>query len=205
MKLYYANGTIAIAAAITLIEAGLDHDLVRLDFADAAQSAPDYLALNPKGRVPALELTDGTVLTETGAILEYIAALAPKAELLPDTAEGSAHMRAVMYYIASTMHVAHAHRMRGHRWADLPASHADMTAKVPQTMRACAEYVENDCLRGDYVCGDRITIADAYLFVACNWLKGDGVDTSDLPRLSSFLDRMAQRDSVKTLRAQGMI
>lgn len=205
MNLFYANGTISIAPAIALIEAGLDHDLSRLDFSDAAQTKPEYLAINPKGRVPALVLADGTVLTETGALLDYIAAIAPEAGLVPDTAENAAHMRAVMYYLASTMHVAHAHKMRGTRWADRAESHADMTAKVPQTMAACAAYVEAECLRGDYVCGDAFTIADPYLFVVCNWLAGDGVTVSNYPKIKAFMDRMEARDSVKSVRAKGML
>lgn len=205
MNLFYANGTISIAPAIALIEAGLDHDLTRLDFADAAQTKPEYLAINPKGRVPALVLADGTVLTETGALLDYIAALAPEAGLVPDAAADSAHMRAVMYYLASTMHVAHAHKMRGTRWADKAESHADMAAKVPQTMAACAAYVEAECIRGDYVCGDALTVADPYLFVVCNWLAGDGVSVSNYPKITAFMERMEARDSVKAVRAKGML
>jgi glutathione S-transferase len=205
MNLFYANGTISIAPAIALIEAGLDHDLSRLDFADAAQTKPEYLAINPKGRVPALVLADGTVLTETGALLDYIAALAPEAGLVPDAAADAAHMRAVMYYLASTMHVAHAHKMRGTRWADKAESHADMTAKVPQTMAACAAYVEAECIRGDYVCGDAFTVADPYLFVVCNWLAGDGVSVSNYPKITAFMERMEARDSVKAVRAKGML
>lgn len=205
MNLFYANGTISIAPAIALIEAGLDHDLSRLDFAEAAQTKPEYLAINPKGRVPALVLADGTVLTETGALLDYIAALVPDAGLVPDAAADAAHMRAVMYYLASTMHVAHAHKMRGTRWADNAESHADMTAKVPQTMAACAAYVEAECIRGDYVCGDAFTVADAYLFVVCNWLAGDGVSVADYPKITAFMARMEARDSVKAVRAKGML
>lgn len=205
MNLFYANGTISIAPAIALIEAGLDHDLTRLDFADAAQTKPEYLAINPKGRVPALVLADGTVLTETGALLDYIAALAPEAGLVPDAAADAAHMRAVMYYLASTMHVAHAHKMRGTRWADKAESHADMAAKVPQTMAACAAYVEAECIRGDYVCGDALTVADPYLFVVCNWLAGDGVSVSNYPKITAFMERMEARDSVKAVRAKGML
>ena len=205
MKLFYAKGTISIAPAIALIEAGLDHDLARIDFATAEQTKPDYLAINPKGRVPALVLNDGTVLTETGALLDYIAAIAPQAHLLPQTAETAAHMRSVMYYLASTMHVAHAHKMRGSRWADKAESHADMTAKVPQTMTACAAYVEAECLHGDYVCGDQFTIGDAYLFVVCNWLAGDGVILSDFPKIAGFMDRMNARDSVKAAREKNML
>jgi len=205
MKLFYARSTISIAPAIALVEAGVEHDLVPVDFATAAQTKPAYLAINPKGRVPALVLDNGTILTETGALLDYIAAVAPEANLLPDTPETAAHMRGVMYYLASTMHVAHAHKMRGSRWADKPESHADMAAKVPETMAACAAYVEANCLRGDYVCGDEPTIADAYLFVVCNWLAGDGVAVSDYPKIAAFLSLMESRDSVKMIRAKGML
>ncbi len=205
MNLYFAPGTISIAPAITLLEAALDHSLTPLSFAEADQTKPGYLKVNPKGRVPALVLADGRVLTETGALLEYIAALATEKTLVPDAPAEAAHMRGVMYYLASTMHVAHAHKMRGARWADRPESHADMTAKVPETMSACAAYIETHALRGDYVCGAQFTIADAYLFVVCNWLPGDGVDLAALPRISAFMDRMETRSSVQTIRSKGML
>jgi len=204
MNLYYARGTISLAPAIALLEAGLPHDLTRVDFASAEQTMPAYLAVNPKGRVPALVLEDGTVLTETGALLDFIAALAPEAGLVPADPVQAAHMRAVMYYLASTMHVAHAHKMRGTRWADKADSHADMAAKVPQTMTDCAAFVVAECLRGDFVCGARFTLADAYLFVVCNWLEGDGVDMQAFPEITAYLARMGARDSVKTVRARGM-
>lgn len=205
MNLFYANGTVSIAPALALLEAGLDHDLSRLDFAEAAQTKPEYLAINPKGRVPALVLDDGSVLTETGALLDYIAAIAPAAKLVPASPTDAVHMRSVMYYLASTMHIAHAHKMRGNRWADKAESFADMAAKVPSTMAACAAYVEAECLRGDYVCGDTFSIADPYLFVVCNWLAGDGVSVADYPKISAFMARMETRDSVKTVRAEGMM
>lgn len=205
MNLFYTNGTISIATAIALIEAGLDHDLTRIDFSTAEQTKPEYLAINPKGRVPALVLDSGTVLTETGALLDYIADLAPDAGLVPQAPEDAAHMRSVMYYLASTMHVAHAHKMRGIRWADNADSHADMTAKVPETMKACAEYVESECLRGDYVCGDSFSIADPYLFIVCSWLAGDGVNLDAFPAITAFQTRMENRASVKAIREKGML
>ena len=205
MNLFYANGTISIAPTIALLEAGLDHELSRLDFGAAAQTKPEYLAINPKGRVPALVIADGTVLTETGALLDYIAAVAPAAGLVPVAPADAAHMRGVMYYLASTMHVAHAHKMRGSRWADNDQSHADMAAKVPQTMTECAAFVEAECLRGAYVCGPDFSLADAYLFVVCNWLAGDGVAVSDFPKITAFMARMETRDSVKAVRSKGML
>lgn len=205
MKLFYANGTISIAPAIAILEAGLSTEFAHIDFAQGAQMKPEYLAINPKGRVPALVLENNTILTETGALLDYIAAIAPDASLIPDASEEAAHMRSVMYYLASTMHVAHAHKMRGSRWSDKAESQADMAAKVPETMTACAQYVEAECLRGDYVCGDQFTIADPYLFIVCNWLEGDGVTVSDFPKITTFLARMETRSSVQAIRAKGML
>lgn len=205
LKLHYAPGTISIAVAIALEEAGLAYEPVKVDFANAEQTQAAYLALNPKGRVPVLVTEGGAVMTETGALLDYIAARVPDAGLTPADAEDAAHMRSVMYYLASTMHVAHAHKMRGPRWADQPSSHEDMRARVTGNMADCAAYVNAHCLRGDYVLGDSFSIADPYLFVVCNWLKGDGVDPSDYPAIAAFMARMEARDSLKAVRAKGML
>lgn len=202
MKLYYAPSTIAIAVAISLNEAGIDYEAYRLDFASGEQGGDTYGAINSKRRVPALDV-DGTVLTETGAILEYIATLAPS--LMPANALIAAHARSTMYYLASTMHVNHAHKARGHRWADTEASWADMTAKVPQTMTDSAAFVETECLTEPYVAGDTFCIADAYLFVVCTWLRNDGVDLAPFPKLRAFMAAMQSRPSVQTARADGML
>lgn len=205
MKLYFAPGTISIAVAIALEEAELAYDAIKVDFATAEQTKAEYLALNPKGRVPTLVTTSGTRLTETGAILDYIATLAPDKRLVPADAETAAHMRSIMYYLASTMHVNHAHKMRGHRWADAASSLADMTSKVTETMTASAAYIEASAFLGDYVCGKNLTLADPYLFVVCNWLAGDGVNVADFPKISAFLDRMNRRPSVQKIIAAGML
>lgn len=204
MRLYYAPGTISVAVAIALHEADIAFEPQRISFREGAQTKPDYLALNPKGRVPTLEF-DGVCLTETGAILDYIAAIKPSADLLPSDPLAAAHMRSVMYYLASTMHVNHAHGLRGTRWADLPESHADMAAKLSQTMTQSAAIVEHNCLRGDFVLGDQFSLADPYLFVVCSWLEGDGVVLSDFPGVSAFLDRMRKRASVQQVISDGML
>lgn len=204
MRLFLAKGTISIAVAIALEEAGLAYEALLVDFAAGAQTKPAYLAINPKGRVPSLITAQGT-LTETGAILDYIAALAPKAALVPEEAYAAAKMREVMYYIASTLHVNHAHKMRGHRWADTEASFADMRAKVPQTMAAGCAYLEQEVLRGPYVLGEAFTLADVYLFVVTTWLAGDGVDMAAYPKLSAFVAAMEARASVQGVRAQGWL
>lgn len=205
LKLHFAPGTISIAVAIALEEAGLPYEAVRIDFKTAEQTQPDYLAINSKGRVPALTLENGSVLTETGALLDYIADIAPDAGLIPEDPQAAAHMRSAMYYLASTMHVAHAHKMRGTRWARNQSSFDDMAAMVPQTMAACAAYVEAEVLRGDFVLGNMFSIADPYLFIVCNWLKGDGVDVSLYPKIQNFMAVMETRPSVQAMRERDML
>ena len=203
MKLYYAPNTISIASVIALHEAGIDFEPLRLDFTAGEQTKPDYHAINPKGRVPAL-ITDHGILTETGAILDYIATLAPEKALVPSDPWQAAQMRAVMYYLASTMHVNHAHKMRGHRWADDESARASMTAKVTQTMTESCQFIEENALNGPFVTGETITIADPYLYTVCSWLEGDGVDVSAFPRILAFRAAMQARPSVQRAHEAGM-
>lgn len=204
MKLYYAPNTISIASAIALHEAGIEFEPIKLDFAAGQQTSPEYHAINPKGRVPSL-ITDAGILTETGAILDYIAALNPDAGLVPTDPWQAAQMRSVMYYLASTMHVNHAHKMRGHRWADSESARADMTAKVPQTMTECCTFVEANALAEPFVLGKTLSLADPYLFTVCTWLEGDGVDVTAFPKIRAFRTAMEARESVRAVRMTGMI
>ena len=203
LKLYWAPNTISIAPALVLNEGGVHWEGIRVDFAAAEQTGAAYLAINPKGRVPALA-TPGGILTEAGAIMEYLAATAVPG-MVPTDPFHAARMREVMYYLASTMHVNHAHKVRGARWADKPESWADMIAKVPQTMAASAAYVDALFEDGPLLFGDSMTLADAYLYVVASWLPGDGVDIADFPRLSRFMSAMRARPSVAMLHDQGML
>ena len=204
MQLYYAPKTISIAVAIALREAGLNHELVKLDFATKEQTSRAYAQINPKGRVPAL-VVDGGILTETGALLEYIADLAPEKALRPSDPILLARMREVMFYLASTMHVNHAHKMRGARWATTPAAFKDMQAKVPETMAASCDYISQFGLRGPFVLGESFSLADCYLYVICTWLEGDGVKLARFPKIQAFMEAMEARDSVKAVRAKDML
>ena len=199
LTLHIAPGTVAVASAVMLREAGVEHRLVKVDFAAQEQRSAAYLAKNPKGRVPLLETPEG-LLTETGAILECIAPA-----YVPRDPWAAAQMRETMYYLASTMHVAHAHKMRGTRWADREESLADMRAKVPETMTACCAYLEGHLALAPFAQGSEITCADPYLFAVLRWSPGDRVEMAAFPKLSAFLAMMAARDSVTSLAAEGWL
>jgi glutathione S-transferase len=197
LKLYYAPGTCALASWIALEEAGADFELVTVDFSKAEQQSPEFLKINPKGRVPAL-VTERGVLTETPAILAYVAQRFPTARLAPfDDAFAFAELQAFNSYLCSTVHVNHAHGRRGGRWANEQASFEDMKAKVPQTMAASMAIIEHSMFEGPWVMGESYTIADPYLYTIESWLKGDGVDIADFPQLAAHKARMEERAAIK--------
>jgi len=197
LKLYYSPGSCALASHIALQEAGAAYTAERVDFKTNQQNSAGYLAINPKGRVPAL-VTDRGILTETPAMLAFIAQSFPQARLAPlEDPFAFAQAQAFNSYLCSTVHVAHAHRGRGYRWANEEASFADMKRKVPETMAACFALIERNMLRGPWVMGDSYTICDPYLFTLAQWLEGDGVDVSALPRVIDHRKRMAERPAVR--------
>ena len=197
IKLFYAPNTCSLASHIALEEAGAAYTTVRVDFASNGQRQPEYLAINPKGRVPAL-VTDSGILTETPAILAFIAQSFPKAGLAPfDDPFAFAQVQAFNSYLCSTVHVAHAHRMRGNRWADDPAAIAEMKRKVPQSVGAAYDLIEHGMLKGPWVMGDTYSICDPYLFTVSEWLEGDGVDLSRLPKVIAHRNRMSERPAVR--------
>lgn len=204
MKFYCAPKSISVATGLLLEEAGLDYDPVLLDFSQNEQTSLDYRKINPKGRVPAL-VTDQGILTETGAIAEYIAGQAPGMELVPRDAWQAAQMRAICYYLASTFHVNHAHRRRGYRWASEEDSFRDMSANVPRTMAESCAYIEETCALDPFVMGQNLTIADPWLFTICLWLESDEVDINRYPRLASHFKKIASRPSVEAIRAYGLL
>lgn len=183
LTLYYAPGTCAVASHLALEHAGADYKAHRLDFKAAEQRSPEYLKVNPKGRVPAL-VGDHGVLTETPAILQYVAQAFPQAQLAPlDDPWALAKANEFNSYLCSTVHVAHAHKGRGARWTDDLAAQETMKAKVTQNMTDCFALIEREMVRGPYVLGDRVSICDFYLFTIVQWLPGDGVDVAQFPKV----------------------
>jgi glutathione S-transferase len=197
LKLYYAPGTCALASHIALEEAGANYEAIRLNFKNDDQKKPDYLKINPKARVPAL-VTDRGVLTETPALLIYIAQSFPAAKLAPlDDPFALAKVQAFNSYLCSTVHVAHAHRMRGTRWTDDAAAIESLKKKVPQSVGECFALIEREMFEGPWVMGKDYTVADGYLFTLTQWLGGDGVDINKTPKIAEHFRRVGERPAVR--------
>ena len=201
LKMFHAWGSCSLASLIALEEAGADFELVVMDTKAFDQRTPEYLEINPKGRVPAL-VTDLGVLTETPAILSYIPETYPAAGLLPVDAWERAQAHAFNSYLCSTVHVAHAHKHRGYRWTDDAAAQAAMTAAVPKNEIACFRLIEDQMFKGPWVLGERFSVCDAYLYTLFGWLPGDGVDTSQFARLSDHGRRVEARPAVRKVLAR---
>jgi glutathione S-transferase len=202
LTLYYTPNTCALATHLALAHANAEYELVRIDFSKSEQRGADYLKVNPKGRVPAL-VTERGVLTETPAMLMFVAQAYPYAHLAPlgDTFR-LAEMNAFTSYLCSTVHVAHAHRMRGHRWADEPEAWDAMRRKVPQSVGDAFSLIESEYLRGPWVMGEDFSVSDLYLLTLARWLEADGVDLSRLPRILDHRARMLALPLVAKVIAQ---
>jgi glutathione S-transferase len=207
LKLFYAYNSCALASHIALNEAGAEFEAVRIDFKNGEQRSPEYLAVNPKGRVPALVTPRGT-LTENPVILGWIANMFAKAELKP---QGDffafSEMQSFNLYLSSTVHVAFAHLFRPERWADSDAAKNEMKAKVPSNLVQQFGLIEERLRDGrPWVCGSQYTVADPYLYLFARWLERDGAGGSAaMPLTVAHRTRMQARPAViKTLEAESL-
>lgn len=204
-KIFYSPGACALASHIALAEVGADYEAVRLNFQTGEQRAPEYLKINPKGRVPALVTPKG-ILTETPAILVYLAQTFPKAKLASlDDPWAFAQAQAFNSYLCSTVHVHHAHRTRGTRWADDAAAIEGMKKKVAQNMTDAYQLIEGELLKGPWVTGEGYSMCDPYLFTLSTWLESDGVDIKRFPKVNDHYKRMLQRPATqRAMKEQGL-
>ena len=202
LKLFTAPGTIGLACEIALEEAGADYEVVRLNFAENDQRKAEYLAINPKSRVPAL-VCDKGVISETPAILGYVAETHPQARLAPvGDAFAFAQMQAFNSYLCSWIHPAAAHRFRGFRWADDPVALKDMARTAPEVFAAAMVLIETEYLAGPWALGTPFSLSDIYLYVVTSWLPRDGIDMAQFPRIADHFVRMGERTAVREVLAR---
>jgi glutathione S-transferase len=201
LTLFYAPGSCSQASHIALEDSGLAYDVQRVDFKANEQRSDAYLKLNPKGRVPLLVTPQGPI-SENVAILAFIAQSAPEKHLAPADLVSFAQAQAFNAYLSSTVHVAHAHRLRGYRWTDDVGAQEALKKKVAQNMTDYFTLIENEYFKGPWVMGGQYTICDPYLYVISTWLEGDGVDAKQFPKVHEHRSRMAERPAVKKVLAR---
>jgi glutathione S-transferase len=200
MKLYYFPGACSLAPHIVACEAGLPLDLERVDLGThRTASGEDYYAINPKGYVPALQLDDGSVLTEVAVLLQYLGERDPAAGLVP-AAGTMAHYRLLEWlnYIAMEIQKGF-----GPLWNAKLAPEARKEAVANLSRRL--DLVEKTLAAQPYLMGERFGVADAYLFTVASWARWVKLDLAHWPKLGEFLARVAARPKVKeALEAEGL-
>ncbi|MDV7340482.1 glutathione transferase GstA [Terasakiella sp. A23] len=201
MKLYFKPGACSLASHIILNEIGLDHQIEQVDTdTKQTQSGQDYLKINPKGYVPALELETGEVLSEGASILQYLAEqgtdfYAPKSGTIE-----KARIQEHLNYTASELHKAFG------PFFSAAATDADKE-KAGKQVATKFDYVESLLADGrDYLLGQDFSVADAYLFVVSNWANFVNIDLANWPNLSEFVQRVAGRAATqKAMAAEGLV
>jgi glutathione S-transferase len=199
LKLYYSPGACSLAPHVALEEVGVEYEPVKVTLAKGEQRTPEYLALNPKGRVPVLA-EDGWVLTENAAILPYIAQRFSGAGLWPSDAKEAARVAEWIGWIASTVHIAYAHVRRPERYASDPKAIEAVIAKGKESCRDIWGQVDRKLGAGPWAIGERFSIADPYLLVFWTWDRGPtlGFDMAkDFPSWTAHARRMGERPAVK--------
>ena len=201
MKLFYAPGVCSLSPHIVLEEAGVPHSLVKTDIrAKTIEGGADYKTTNPLGYVPALELDDGTILTEGPAIVQYIAAKAPGKNLAP--AVGSvAHFQMLSWlnFISSELH-------KGFSPLFNPAMPDEAKAIARERLLSRLAHVETHMTGKEYILGASFTLPDAYLFTVLRWTVPLKIDLAPYPNLQAFQKRMEARPAVRAaMKAEGLI
>ena len=198
MKLYYSPGACSQAAHILLHETQLPHESEAVDIrAHRTASGGDYLAINPKGAVPALVIGD-EVLTENGAILQYIGDKAGNETLLPGAGMERYRVIEWLAYLGSDVHKSFGPLFNPAISDENRQAATDMVGKKLDFLEASLE-------GRDYLTGPSMTVADPYLFAMLGWTGHLGIDLSRWPRLTAFRKRMEERPSVQTvMRAEGL-
>jgi glutathione S-transferase len=170
--LFYSPGACSLSCHIALEEAGLPYERWRFGARDGGTESAEYRAINPRGRVPALRLPDGVLLTEASAILGYIADLVPGKELLP--AHGSlerARAREWMGFLASSVHPAIRSVFRPEKYAVSEAAQAEVRARGLESLAGYYADIEGHMTGKDYALGERFSVVDAYLVVFHAWAQ----------------------------------
>lgn len=202
MKLYYSPGACSLSPHIVLREAGIAFELDRIDNkAKKTQAGADYLAVNPKGQVPALTIDSGETITEGPAIVQYLADLKADSGLAP--AAGTierVRLQETLNFLGTELHKSFGPMFN-------PASSDEMKKAARETVEKKLTYLEGVFGDGrDYALGKSFTVADAYLFTLLNWTGFVGIDLKAWPKLAAFQGRIAQRPAVQeALVAEGLV
>ena len=201
MKLYYAPSACSMAPHIVLEELGLKHDLDKVDLGTKkTENGGDFLAVNGKGYVPALDIGKGEMLTEVSTILQYLADTAGNEAVLPKFGSFARYRAMEMLnFVSSELH-------KGLGGLFNKAMPEDGRKAIIEKVSLRLDWLNGVLGKQDYLLGKSFSVADAYAFTVLNWGQWVGVDMAKWPNITAFLKRMAARPSVQAaMRAEGLL
>src|SRR3954454_2381119 len=193
LQLYFSPMACSLASRIALMEAGLDarYHQVHLRTKQVAGDDSDFHGISPKGAVPVLVLDNGDRLTESAAVLQYIADLKPETALAPRFGDPDRYrLQEWLSFIGAEIHKAF---LFPTFWYKDDGSLAKPRARIAQTLSVPSAHLANR----EFLVGDRFTVADAHLLWALLLLRPAGIDIAQWPSLSAYLERMQARPAVR--------
>jgi glutathione S-transferase len=200
MKLYYSPGACSLSPHIALIESGLNFNIEKVDLkAGKTETGADYASINPKGYVPALELDNGTLMTEGPTIVQYIADHASGARIAPPQgAMARYELTEWLGYINSEIHKTFTPLFD-------KSSPEESKAAAKKKLDRRFAYAAKRLASHPYLVDDTFSVADGYLFVTLRWAKALAIDLSAYPSLEAYRERMNQRPAVQAaLKQEGI-
>jgi glutathione S-transferase len=201
MKLYYSPGACSLSPHIVLLEVGLPFTLEKVDLkTKTTENGTDYLTINSKGAVPALQLDDGRVLTEGPAVVQWIADQKLELGLAPPLGSFERYqLMELLNFISSELH-------KGFSPLFNPAISADWKAATLANLDKKLHWVSNHLGHKNHLMGDTFTVADAYLFTVLSWSSHFGIDLAKYHILTAYMARVGHRPRVEeALKAEGLI
>lgn len=200
IKLYYAPGACSFASHITIEETGLPYSTEKLDLMAGDQRKPEYLKLNPRGRVPTC-VVDGRVITENVGIMSYFAGGYPKAKLWPDDTFHQALAVSTMSWLSNTVHATYGHVVRPARYVDGEAHQEAVKAKARESFEGYLREIDGLLAGRKWAIGDHYTCVDAYLLVFYRWGNRQKMPVREMKNYSAVMDKVLARPAVKKVMA----
>ncbi len=201
MKLYYTPGACSLSPHIVLNEAGFNYQLEKVDLkTKRTETGKDYLTVNPKGSVPALELDNGEILTEGPAIIQYLADQKPASKLAPPAGTMERYrLQEMLNFISTEIHKSYSPLFN-------PNAHEAQKKTSIENLTRRYEFVAKALEGKPYLFGENFLVADAYLFTVTNWARLLKFDLSPWPVLQQYQTRIAARPAVqKALKEEGLV
>jgi glutathione S-transferase len=201
IKLYYAPGACSLASHIALEEVGVPYDTQKMNLAEGDQRKPEYLRLNPRGRVPTL-VVDDQVLTENVGILTYFGGGYPQAGIWPKKTWDQAKLVATLAWLSNTVHPTYGHIVRPERYAADDAAKEDIKAKGKANFQGYLEEIDKLLAGHKWAVANQYTVADGYLLVFYRWANRQKMPVQELKNYSALVQRVMARPAVQKVMAE---